>query len=95
MVLVVVGCGLLACGLLKARFETDEYELWTETGGRLEDESDYTDSVLGEGSLPSNELLVQVARSGKSAISLEALEEHLQLVRRIATEASVTLWNRR
>ena len=92
--LVVLGCGLLACGLMKARFETDEYKLWTETGGRLEDETDYTDSVLGEGSLPSNELLIQVARSGESAISREALEEHLKLVRQIATEAAVTMWDR-
>lgn len=92
--LVVVVCGLSAVGLTKARFETDEYKLWTETGGRLEDETDYTNNVLGEGSLPSNELLIQVGRRGSSAITIEALDEHLSLVKRISQNVTVTKWGR-
>ena len=92
---VVVICSVLAFGLSRARFETNEYKLWTETGGRLEDEIDYSDRVLGEGSVFSNELVIQVGRDGRSAISVEALDEHLDLVKYLARNVTVEMWDSR
>lgn len=92
---VVVVCVLLSLGLLKARFETDESELWVEQGGRLEKELDYTESVLGEGAEATGELLIQVGKEGRSAITPEALLEHLDLVKRVAQNVSVTFYGRK
>lgn len=89
--LVCVGLGL---GLLKAKFETDVNELWVEQGGRLEDEIDYTDAVLGEGAQASAELVIQVGRDGSDATTPEALLEHLAVVTRVAQNVSITQWGR-
>ena len=88
-VVVVVTVGL-SLGLLKAEFETDAKELWIETGGRLEDETDYTESVLGEGSEATVEAVIQVGKNGKSAITQKALLEHLEVVTRAAQNAFVS-----
>jgi predicted RND superfamily exporter protein len=87
LVVVVVTCGL-SLGLLEAEFETEANELWVDQSGRLGDEKDYTESVLGKGSESTVEVAIQVGRDGKSAITQKALLEHLEVVKRAARVAS-------
>jgi hypothetical protein len=90
IVLVVIIAIGLSVGLRAAEFETDPAELWVEQDGRLESELDYTDAVLGKGAGSSSELVIQTGKGGASAITEEALLEHLQVARRVTRDVSVS-----
>eukprot|EP00118_Oscarella_pearsei_P023302 m.277087 g.277087 ORF g.277087 m.277087 type:complete len:281 (+) comp40607_c0_seq8:81-923(+) len=92
--IVIVVCGLFSIGLVRAKFEIDEEELWAEKGGRLEDERRYTEQQIGAKSSSSNEVLIQEAKQGVNGISVEALDEHLKTVEFAAKNVSVAMWGR-
>ena len=88
--LVVIITTGLSLGLLVVEFEVEPAELWVEQGGRLENELDYTNEVLGKGAESSNEFVIQVAKNGKSAITEKTLLEHLQVALRVVHNVSVS-----
>lgn len=77
---VIVVLGILGSGFHFARLETDEEELWVESGGRLRQEIEYTERYLPPGRAPTNEILIQVLRRGDLQASLR---DHLVLLRRV------------
>lgn len=78
--LVIVVLGVLGSGFHRARLETDEEELWVESGGRLQVEIEYTERFLPPGQQPTSEVLIQVLRGGELSASLG---DHLTLLRRV------------
>ena len=77
---VIVVLGILGIGFHFARLETDEEELWVESGGRLRQEIEYTERYLPPGRAPTNEIFIQVLRRGDLRASLR---DHLALLRRV------------
>lgn len=88
--IVVMVFALLCLGFQHSDLETEVSELWIETGGRLDNEIDYTEAHLDEDYLNTQQLVVQLVQSGDLSASLY---DHLQLLK-AATEIKFTFANR-
>ena len=84
--IVVIVFALLCIGFQEGHLETEVAELWIETGGRLDNEIDYTEDHLDEDFSVSQELIIQLVKSGNLSASLY---DHLQVLK-AATEISFT-----
>ena len=84
--IVVIVFALLCIGFQEGHLETEVAELWIETGGRLDNEIDYTEDHLDEDFSTSQELIIQLVKPGNLSASLY---DHLQVLK-AATEISFT-----
>ena len=87
--IVVIVFSLLCIGFQDGHLETDVAELWIETGGRLDNEIDYTEDHLNEDFTTTQELIVQLVKTGNLSASLY---DHLQVLK-AATEITFTYAN--
>lgn len=87
---VVLVCALLCIGFVNSDLETNIDELWVETGGRLDNEIEYTDDHLNEDFVSSQEIVIQLVNSDNFSASLY---DHLQIIK-AATEINITYDNR-
>ena len=87
--IVILVCALLMIGFIRSDLETDVAELWIETGGRLDNEIEYTDDHLDEGFSNTQELIIQLIQSDNFSASLY---DHLQILR-AASQFNLTFNN--
>ena len=87
---VVTVFALLCIGFQNGHLETDVADLWIETGGRLDNEIDYTEDHVNEDFSTTEELIVQLVKTDNLSASLY---DHLQLLK-AATEITFGFGNR-
>ena len=87
--IVVIVFSLLCIGFQDGHLETEVADLWIETGGRLDNEIDYTEDHLDEDFTTSQELIIQLVKTGNLSASLY---DHLQVLK-AATEITITYAN--
>ena len=88
--IVVIVFSLLCIGFQDGHLETEVADLWIETGGRLDNEIDYTEDHVNEDFSTSEELVIQLVKTSNLSASLY---DHLQLLK-AATEISFEFGNR-
>ena len=82
LAIVIIVFALLCIGFVESHLETEVSELWIETGGRLDNEIDYTEDHLNEDFSTTQELIIQLVKTSNLSASLY---DHLQVVK-AATE---------
>ena len=77
---VILVFGVFCIGFMDSELETEVAELWVETGGRLDNEIDYTDEHLDEDFSTTQELIIQLVNNDNFSASLY---DHLQVMRAV------------
>ena len=90
LAIVIIVFALLCIGFVESHLETEVSELWIETGGRLENEIDYTEDHVDEGFSNTQELIIQLVKTGNLSASLY---DHLQVLK-AATDYAFGFGNR-
>ncbi|XP_039274094.2 protein patched homolog 1-like [Styela clava] len=84
--MVLAAC---AIGLKYGTLETEVENLWVESGGKLEEELEYTKKSIGEGLGATWQILIQ---TGEDTATIESMKLHLAAAR-AATEIKVTVYD--
>ena len=87
---VVLVFAIFCIGFMDGELETEVADLWIETGGRLDNEIDYTEQHVDEDTIATSELIIQLVKNDNFTASLY---DHLHVMR-AAVEFSFLYKNR-